>query len=208
MDSSETKSSLRWLPPLSLVVIALLIGLVSFARPLVPFAITGQLFLLLIGLRAFCTWPPMVRWMTSMPFPHRAVFALMIGSMILGHYTLNGRAYFPFVAWEIFPFAREEDPVTCREFIATTASGHKVRLLVEQVFPSIVQIAPLDSYSPEATDHLVRALARVYNQHHAGDPVQRVDLVVMAVKLHPPAGESRTQPSCELLKRYNISSGR
>ena len=28
----------------------------------------------------------------------------------------------------------------------------------------------------------------------------------MAIKLHPPAGESRAEPSCELLKRYDISS--
>jgi hypothetical protein len=173
-----------------------------------PFKTVGQLFLLFILLRAFCRWPPMIRWVTSMPVVHRVVFGVLIGSMILGHYTLNGRTYFPYVAWEIFPFVNERDPITCREFIAVTESGNKVRLLVEQLFPSIVQVNPLDSYSPETTEHLARALAKVYNERHAGDPVRRVDLFVMAVQLHPPAGESRAQPSCELLKRYDISSGR
>jgi hypothetical protein len=38
--------------------------------------------------------------------------------------------------------------------------------------------------------------------------VQQIDLVLQAVELHPPANESRAQPSCELLKRYDISSDR
>jgi hypothetical protein len=185
--------------------IALIIWLVSFA---VPLKLAGQAYLLIVVLLAFRYWPPMIRWVTSMPIPHRVVFGVLIGSMILGHYTLNGRTYFPYVAWEIFPFVNERDPVTCRQFIATTESGNKVRLLVEQLFPSIVQINPLESYSSETTEHLARALAKAYNAHHAGDPVRRVDLFVMAVKLHPPACESCAQPSCELLKRYDISSGR
>jgi len=184
--------------------LALIIWLVSYA---VPLTLAGQAYLLLIVLLAFRYWPPMIRWVASMPVTHRVVFGVLIGSMILGHYTLNGRTYFPYVVWEIFPFAHEDDPVTCREFIATTESGNKVRLLVEQLFPSIVQIGPLDGYSAETTEHLARVLAKAYNQQHPGDPVWRVDLMVMAVKLPPPAGESRAQPSCELLKRYDISSG-
>jgi hypothetical protein len=197
-----------WLPPISLVVCALLTGLVSCVWHFVPFSVTGQAFFLTAILRVFCYWPPMIRWVTPMPVLHRFVFGVLIGSMVLGHYTLNGRTYFPYIAWEIFPFVREDDPVTCRQFIATTAGGHKVRLLVEQLFPSIVQIDSLESYSPETTEHLAHALAKVYNEHHAGDPVRHVDLMVMAVKLHPPASESRAQPSCELLKRYDISSAR
>jgi hypothetical protein len=204
--TTPTRAQL-WLPPISLAVCALLTGLSSFAWHFVPFKVTGQAFLLIIILRAFCYWPLIIRWVASMPVPHRVVFGVLIGSMILGHYTLNARAYFPYVAWEIFPFVHEDDPVSCREFIATTESGNKVRLLVEQLFPSIVQINPLESYSPEATEHLARALAKIYNEHHAGDPVRHVDLFVMAVKLHPPASESRAQPSCELLKQYDISSG-
>ena len=185
--------------------VALIIWMVSFA---VPLRLAGQAYLLIVILLAFRYWPPMVRWVASMPVAHRVIFGVLLGGMILGHYTLNGRTYFPYVAWEIFPFVREDDPVTCREFIATTADGNKVRLLVEQLFPSIVQINPLDSYSPETTEHLARALAKIYNEHHADNPVRQVDLFVMAVKLHPPANESRAQPSCELLKRYDISSGR
>jgi len=184
--------------------LALIIWLVSFA---VPLKLAGQAYLILIILLAFRYWPPMMRWVASMTVPHRIVFGVLIGSMICGHYTLNGRTYYPFVVWEIFPFVNERDPVTCNQFIATTESGKKVRLLVEQLFPSIVQINPVDSYSPETTEHVARALAKVYNEHHAGDPVRHVDLFVMAVKLHPPASESRAQPSCELLKRYDISSG-
>jgi hypothetical protein len=187
------------------VCLALIIWMVSFA---IPLKLAGQAYLLIALLLAFRYWPPMIRWIGSMPVVHRVVFGGMIGGMILGHYTLNGRTYFPFVVWEIFPFVHEEDPVTCREFIATTSDGGKVRLLVEQLFPSIVQIDPLDSYSPETTEHLARVLAKAYNQRHADNPVRHVDLYVMAVKLHPPANESRAQPSCELLNRYDISSDR
>jgi hypothetical protein len=55
---------------------------------------------------------------------------------------------------------------------------------------------------------LVQSMARVYNEHHGGDPVRQVDLMIMAVQLHPPASESRALPSCELLKHYAISSDR
>ena len=174
----------------------------------IPTSVSGQAFFLILGLLAFRSWPPMVRWMTSMPVPHRAVFALMIAGIIVGHYTLHARTFYPFVAWEIFPAVTEENPVTCREFIATTDNGNKVRLLVEQLFPSIVQINPLDSFSPEMTDHLASALVKAYNQQHTDNPVRQLDLVVMAVNLHPSAGEIRAQPSCQLLKRYDFSSGR
>ena len=201
-----------WLPPISFVAITILVCLISFFYHFVPLAITGQIFLLLILLRAFWYWLPFNRWLLAMPVPHRIVFGLLLGGMILGHYTLNGRTYFPFVVWEIFPFVHASDPVTCREFIATTVEGTKVRLLVEQQFPSIVQIDPLDAlddpklYPPGTTEHLARALAKVYNQRHAGNPVRGIDLMLMAVPLHPPANESRAQPSCELLRHYDISS--
>jgi hypothetical protein len=212
--STPTRAPSRLHPAIAFAIIGLCIVAIMFmVSYAVPLKLAGQAYLLLIVLLAFRYWPPMIRWVASMPAAHRVVFSVLICAMILGHYTLNGRTYFPYVVWEIFPFAHEDDPVTCREFIATTASGNKVRLLVEQLFPSIVQIDPLDSldnpklYPPGTTEHLARALAKAYNEHHADDPVQRVDLFVMAVKLHPPANESRAQPSCELLKRYDISSG-
>ncbi len=199
-----------WLPPLSLVIIALIVGMISLSPwRFDPISITGQALLLIIVLRAFCYWPPLVRWIAAMPIPHRVVFGLVIAGMIMGHYTINSRQYFPFVAWEIFPFVNERDPVTCPEFIATTASGKKVRLLVEQLFPSIVQINPLDNaalFPPETLEHLARTMAKAYNQHHPDDPVRQVDLVNFAIHLHPPATESHPNPSCELLKRYDISS--
>ena len=207
---TATARASKWLPPLSLVAILPLVWLVSFSsKRFDPFTVTAQALLLILILRAFCYWPPMVRLFASMPVPHRIVFGVLLGAMILGHYTLSARTYFPYVAWEIFPFVREDDPVTCREFIATTESGRKVRLLVEQLFPSIVQFNPpldRDGNPLPAMEPLVQALARVYNAHHAGDPVRQVDLMIMAVKLHPSGNESRAQPSCELLQHYDISS--
>jgi len=209
MDMSTPDRPRPWLPPISLVTIALIIWLVSFSPwRFDPFRVTGQACLLIITLRAFCYWPPMVRWVTSMSVPHRAIFALILASMIYGHYTINSRTNYPFITWFIFPSVIKEDPVTCPEFIATTESGKKVRLLVEQLFPSIIQVDRLDDYPPETLEHLARALAKVYNEHHADDPARQVDLFIMAVKLHPPPNESRTQPSCEFLQRYDISSGR
>jgi hypothetical protein len=196
-----------------LVAIGCCIWLVSFSPwRIEPFRITGQALLLILVLRAFCYWPPLVRWLSTMPVPHRAVLGVILAGMILGHYTIDSRHYFPFVAWEIFPFVNERDPVTCRQFIATTASGKQVRLLTEQLFPSIVQIDPVeefdnpDHYPPGTTDRLIRAMAKVYNEQHAADPVRQVDLVLVSVRLHPPATGARTLPSCELLKRYDISS--
>jgi hypothetical protein len=207
--STTTRTPIRLHPAIVVAIIAACIAaimyMVSFA---VPLRLAGQAYLLLIILFAFRYWPPMIRWVASMPVPHRVVFGVLIACMICGHYTLNGRTYFPYVSWEIFPFVRQDDPVTCREFIATTNDGRKVRLLVEQLFPSIVQVNSLEIYSPETTERLARALAKVYNEHHADDPVRQVDFFVMAVQLHPPAGESRAQPSCELLQHYDISSGR
>src|SRR5271155_5320682 len=134
--ATPTRAPSRLHPALVIAIIslclALIIWMVSYA---VPLKLAGQAYLLLIILLAYRYWPPMIRWVASMPVPHRVVFGILIGCMILGHYTLKGRTYFPYVSWEIFPFVREDDPVTCREFIATTHDGRKVRLLVEQLFP-------------------------------------------------------------------------
>jgi hypothetical protein len=146
-----------------------------------------------------------------MPVAHRIVLGVLIGAMFLGHYSFNGRTYFPFVVWEIFPRAEGNTTIVkAQQFYGQTASGKKVRLLVEREFPSIIQIdriETLDSaYGPGTTDDLALALAQMYNAHHADDPVREVDLVEAAVNLHPPAGETRNEPSCELLKSYDVSS--
>jgi hypothetical protein len=209
----SSRSSLRVHPAIASAILvfcgAFFIWLVSFSPwKIVPFRVAGQAYLLIAILFAFRYWPPMVRFVLSMPMAHRIVFGGLIGAMLLGHYTLNGRTYFPFVVWEIFPFYREVDPVTAREFIATTADGTKVRLLAEQQVPSLVQINRIDEMPADTTERLARALAKIYNEHHASNPVQGVDLVLMAVPLHPPANESRTEPSCEFLNHYDISSAR
>ena len=213
--SKPTRTPLRVHPVIAGAVIlgcvAAIIGMLSYA---VPLKLAGQAYLLLVMVFSYRYWPPMTRWVQSMPVPHRVVFGVLLGAMILGHYTLNGRTYFPYVTWEIFPFVHEDDPVTAREFVGTRNEGPKVRLLVEQLFPSIVQVDPLDAldntdyYPVGTTERLARVLAKAYNGQHPDNPVWRVDLMELAVKLHPPAGETRTQPSCELLQRYDISSGR
>jgi hypothetical protein len=182
---------------------ALIVGLLTL---IVPLAVAGQIYLLIIIALGFRYWPPLAHWVAGMPVPHRLVYLLLIGGMIVGHLSLQNRKYFPFVSWKIFTFATESDPISCREFIATTSSGKTVRLLIEQIFPSIVQFDPPKDNDAPAMSHLVHALARVYNQHHAGDPVRRIDLVVYAVKLHPSESEMRDRPSCELLRRYDTSS--
>lgn len=164
--------------------------------------VVGQFFGIALILLGFRYSPPMLRWLARMPVPHRVVFGLMIGSIIVGHYTFDSRKFFPFVAWEIFPAMREEDPVSCREFMATTASGKSVRLLIEQLFPSIIQFNPPANDSAEMGS-LINAMARAYDRGHPDDPVRHVDLVQIAVKLHPKSGEL---PSCQLLKHYEISS--
>ena len=146
-----------------------------------------------------------------MPWAHRIVFGVLVGGMALGHYTFNGRTYFPFVVWEIFPHAEgNSDVVKAQQFFGKTADGQKVRLLAEQLFPSIIQIDRVEAldadYGGGTTDDLALALAKMYNAHHPAAPVREVDLVEVAVNLHPPAGESRTEPSCELLKTYDVSS--
>jgi len=201
-------------PALAGLIIAALAGLivwlVSFSPwRFVPFALAGQAYATIALLLAFRYWPPMFRLVASMPVAHRMVFGVLIGCMILGHYTLNGRTYFPFVVWEIFPHEEaKRDAVIAPEFIATRADGTKVRLIVEQLFPSLVQVDRIDSINPEVTAKLAHVLAKKYNQFHPDNPVQQVDLMAMAVQLHPPANESRSEPSCELLKHYDVSSDR
>ncbi len=210
-----TRRAPWWFPPLSLLANAALVCLVSVfhpwsATPLLPFVITAQLWLVLALARAVWVWPPFAAWLKAMPVAHRIVFGVLVGGMFLGHFTWNGRTYFPFVVWEIFPHAEARTTVTAHEFIGQTASGRKVRLLAEQLFPSIVQIDRVEDldqgYGEGTTEALAVALARMYDAQHAADPLREVDLMEMAVNLHPPAGESRNEPSCELLKSYDVSS--
>jgi len=181
------------------VILLCLVTLLYLFWPI--YQVAGQVAALVVIVLGLRYAPPMARWFMTLPIPHRAVFLLLLGGMIAGHFAFDTRTYFPFVTWEIFPQAREEDPVTCREFMATTASGKSVRLLVEQLFPSIIQFNPPADKESGVMTSLVNALAAEYSRRNPADPVRCVDLVEMAVKLH---GET---PSCQLLKRYEISSG-
>ena len=194
-----TRRAPWWFPPISFVGIGVGVYLVSFFHlppyktALLPFAITGQLALLLVLLRTIWKWPPFMQWLVGMPLAHRIVFGVLIGGMILGHYTLNGRTYFPFVVWEIFPHAEgNSEVVKAQQFYGKTASGAKVRLLAEQLFPSIIQIDRVETldgaYGAGTTDDLALALATMYNAQHPNDPVREVDLMEAAVNLHPAGG--------------------
>lgn len=211
-------STARPTPRLSLAVsaalfvtlLAFFIWLISFSPYRVfPFFIAGQAYLVIALIFAFRYWPPITRCFRFMPVPHRLVFGVLAGSLILGHLTMRSTAYFPFISWGIFSWSREDDPVICPEFLATTKSGREVRLLVEQQFPSIVQVWPVNGhrYTPALVDHLAAALAKSYNSRHPDDPVRQVDLMLMSVKLTPDPGTSQLQPSCQLQKRYDFSSG-
>ena len=164
-----------------------------------------QIYALAAIFIAFHACPPITRWLASTPIVHRIVLYTMLAAMVAGHFTLSKTKYFPFVAWDIFSVVSEQETVFCRELIGTTASGKQIRLVVEQLFPSIVQFDLPPDNEPEKMDRLVAALATEYNAHHAADPVREVDLMLMAVKLHLPAGQSHTQPSCELRHRYDLS---
>jgi hypothetical protein len=202
----QRKAASYWPPPISPVAIAALTVMICFVRPILPLRLVGQAAMLAVIVRAFLIWPPMARWLGAMPGPHRVVLALLIWGMVAGHFTLQTHRFFPFVVWEIFTTARETDPVTCREFIATTADGKTRRLLVEQLFPSIVQFNPPADNDSTAMTGLVAAMARVYNRLHPSNPVLKIDLVRQSVPLHPAADE--TSPPCELIKSFPISSDR
>ena len=65
---------------------------------------------------------------------------------------------------------------------------------------------PGASAAPASVTPLVAAMARVYNEHHADNPVQKIDLVLQSVPLHPAANEAF--PPCEQIKSFPISSAR
>ena len=159
---------------------------------------------LVLGLR-YC--PPIMRWFSGMPVPHRIVFALIFAVMIKGHFTFDSRRFFPFVPWEIFSNVREVDPVSTREFLAATSAGKSVRLLPEQLFPSIVEFDPPAQNNSALMSRLVHALATEYNRQHPNDPARRVDLVQISIKLHP-AADDTSSPPCQLLNSYDVSSDR
>jgi hypothetical protein len=163
-----------------------------------------QLYALIAIFIAFRAAPPVDRWLRAQPLAHRAIFYLLLGAVVAGQFTLSTRKFYPFVAWDIFSSVSNQETVFCRELVGTTAAGRPVRLLVEQLFPSIIQFDLPPDTEPEAMERLVAALARQYNAAHANDPVREVDLMLLAVKLHPPPGETR-QPSCELLQRFDLS---
>lgn len=212
--STHARTPWRPHPALAGAIIVVLAGAIVWTLSfspwrVVPFALTGQSYATIAMLLGFRYWPPMFRLVASMPVAHRVVFGALIGGMILGHYSLNGRSHYPFIVWGIFPRAEESrGMVSANEFIATTANGTRVRLIAEQLFPSLVQIDRVETMTPELTEKLARVLAKKYNEFHPDNPVRQVDLMNMIVQLHPPANESRAEPSCELLKHYNVSSDR
>ena len=165
-----------------------------------------QVYAVVALLIAMGTVPPIARHLAVMPLAHRGILYLLIVAVVAGHFTLQQKRFFPFVVWDIFAAVGKQETVFCRELIGTTASQKKVRLLVEQLYPSIVQFDLPPRDQPGNLDLLVSAMARNYNARHPADPLREIDLMLMAVKLHPPPGQIR-QPSCELLQRFDLSPG-
>ncbi len=195
------------LPPLGFAVILACLALLTFFF----WPIRGVLFQVyaLAGiLLALQHAPPVARWLAATPVAHRLIVYALILAVVAGHFTLSTRRFFPFVAWDIFSSVSEQETVFCRELIGTTASQKQVRLLVEQLYPSIIQFDLPPSTQSANLDLLVSAMARTYDAHHPADPLREVDLMLMAVKLHPPPGQTHRQPSCELLQRFDLSPGR
>jgi hypothetical protein len=152
--------------------------------------------------------PPIARWLAATPIVHRIILYALLIAVVAGHFKEDKTTYFPFVTWDIFSAVNEQETVFCDELVGTTASGKQIRLVVEQLFPSIVQFDLPAHDEPLKMERLVKVLAAEYNRHHAADPVREVDLFLMAVKLHLPPGQSRVQPSCELLHRFDLSPAR
>ncbi len=189
----------------ALAVIGLCLGLLAwFAWPIHRYLL--QVYAVVVLLLALRAAPPIARYLAGTSGAYRAVSYVLILGVVAGHFTLQKRTFYPFVVWDIFCAVSEQETVFCRELIGTTASQKKVRLLVEQLYPSIIQFDLPPHDEPQRLDLLVAAMAKTYNSLHPADPLREVDLMLMAVKLHPPAGESR-QPSCEFLQRFDLSPG-
>ena len=169
-------------------------------------ALLFEVYVLAALFVAFRAAPPVRRWLAALPLVYRAIFYTLLAAVVAGHLTSDKRTYYPFVAWDIFSAVSNQETVFCRELVGTTTDGKPVRLLVEQLFPSIIQFDLPPGNRSDQTARLAAVLARAYNAHHATDPVREVDLMLMAVKLHPPPGQSNSQPSCEFLQRYDILS--
>jgi hypothetical protein len=185
------------------VILACLAALTWYFWPI--HGVLFQIYALAALFVALRSTPPLDRWLRATPAAHRVVLYLLLGAVVAGHFSLKTRRYFPFVAWDIFASVSEQETVFCRELVGTTSTGRQVRLLIEQLFPSIVQFDLPPDRAPGALDRLVAAMAKQYNAHHPGDPVREVDLMLLAVKLHLPPGQTRSQPSCELLQRFDLS---
>ena len=164
-----------------------------------------QIFAVAAVLVALHRTPSISRWLAATPLPHRIVLYSLLAAVVAGHFTLQQKRYFPFIVWDIFSSVSDQETVFCRELIGTTSSDKQVRLLVEQLYPSIIQFDLPSDKEPAKLNLLVAAMVKTYNAQHPSDPLREVDLMLMAVKVHLPPGETRSQPSCELLQRFDLS---
>lgn len=195
-------------PLVTAMIVAVSLGclatLIYFTWPIHRYVF--QIFAVAVVLAGLHAAPPISRWLAATPVAHRSILYLLLALVVAGHFTLQQKKYYPFVVWDIFSAVNEQQTVFCRELIGKTASDKQVRLLVEQLYPSIIQFDLPSDKEPEKMALLVAAMAKTYNAQHPSDPLREVDLMLMAVKVHHPLEETRPQPSCELLQRFDLSS--
>ncbi len=152
--------------------------------------------------------PPVFRLIKQMSPAHLVVMILCVGSFLVGHLWISSRATFPIMSWYIFTGPNDFDEVRCREMFGVFKDGKEKRLLVEQIFPSIVQFnLPIDSVDGKRSPSMPRiifAIGAEYNRLHPDNPVIRVDLRELVVPVRPSSPEQK--PSWTSLESYTISS--
>jgi hypothetical protein len=137
--------------------VTLAVSCAFLAAPSIKIRICFCLFSLLVFLLSVSS---VRQFLGGMSWVHRIVVAALFGCVIWGHFDRQN-VYFPFVTWQLFSDTRQDDPVVEDEFIGTTRSGKSVRLLVEQLFPSVTWFQiPTD---PEIRSRLAGVLAERFN---------------------------------------------
>jgi hypothetical protein len=138
---------------------------------------------------------PVRRWLTAIPFPHRAVLAVFVVCMTWGQLVVDSRATFPFTAWTMYARPEPRQLVEYYRYRGIDAQGREVWVdpAEEFTFVNSAEIASRVKYmgrtATTAKDPLRReaalsrvhdwlgALAEVYNRAHPGAPLRSLEFV-------------------------------